>query len=275
MWGEKRLLDKLERRIGWFALRNLTLYIVIGNAVVWIMGYIFIQSDFVLRLVLIPQAVMRGEVWRVITFLLINTFGSSPLPAILELYFLFMIGRNLEASWGSFRITLFYFIGFALTVAVSFIFGFPVAGARYIHLTLFLAFARIAPEMRILLFFIIPVKIKWMAWAAWAFLAFEFITSDSWAHRLLILAPLTAFLLFFWREIITTIRNNRLAFSNRRAFEQKKSEARVLKATFHKCEACGLTEKDSPNMDFQYCSKCVGDHEYCSEHINDHYHQSG
>ena len=268
-----RLLDKLERRIGWFAIRNLTIILVTGNAIVWLFGMVFPDNQFVIRMALVPAAVFKGEVWRIVTFIFLNTFGSSPLSALLELYFLFMVGRNLDASWGSFRFTLFYFIGFALTVITSLATGFPVFdGARYIHLSLFLAFARIAPDMRILLFFIIPIKIKWMAWAVWAFTAYEFIMASSMAARLFILAPVVAYLLFFWHDIFDSIRLNRKAVYSRRDFERKKGEARVIKASFHKCDVCGLTERDAPDMEFRYCSKCKGDHEYCSNHLGDHYH---
>ena len=272
--GDMRILDKLERRIGWFAIKNLTNILVVGNAAIWLMGFIFSGSNFIMYLVLFPSEVLKGEIWRIVSFIFTNSFGSSPISALIELYFLFMIGRNLEMSWGSFRLTVFYFIGFALTVAVSMITGMPVAGARYIHLSLFLAFARLAPEMKILLFFIIPIKIKWLAWAAWAFTAFEFITARSWANRLLILAPIAAFLLFFGSGLIASVKLNRKVFNNRRSFERKKTEGRVIKATFHKCEVCGLTEEGDPDMEFRYCSKCDGDYEYCSHHLDNHYHRS-
>ncbi|MCL2058779.1 MAG: rhomboid family intramembrane serine protease [Oscillospiraceae bacterium] len=270
-----RILDKLERKFGWFAVRNLTVYLVGGNALVWLMGFVFPDNVFVSRLVLAPAEVFKGEVWRIVTFIFLNSFGASILSLILELYFLFIIGRSLESSWGSFRLTLFYFIGFALTVAVSFLTGYPVWGARYIHLSLFLAFASLAPEMRILLFFIIPVKIKWLAWAAWAFLAYSFVVSSGWAGRLFILAPLAAYALFFGPHIVQTVRQNRRSVGSRREFERKKSESRVIRGSFHKCEVCGITELDDPNMDFRYCSKCEGNYEYCSTHLQDHYHRSG
>jgi hypothetical protein len=184
-----------------------------------------------------------------------------------------MIGRNLEYSWGSFRLTLYYFIGFFLTMAISMISGVPVWGARYIHLSLFLAFAQIAPEMRILLFFFIPVKIKWLGWISWALLAYEFVMTASNAGRLLIMAPIAAFILFFGPQILSSIKMSRRAYYRKRKFEVKKGSDNVVKSSFHKCEVCGLTEVDAPSMDFRYCSKCVGNHEFCSEHLHDHTHR--
>jgi len=281
-----RVLDKLERKIGWFAIRNLTIYLVAGNALVWLIGFIFTGNTFVQLLVLYPGNVLRGEIWRALTFIFINSFGSSPLSALLELYFLYIIGRNLDAAWGSFRFTFFYFTGFALTVIVSLVTGFPVAGARYIHLSLFLSFARLAPDMRIYLFFIIPIKIKWLSWAAWAFLAFEFITARFWMSRLLIAAPLVAFALFFGGEIIRSIKyrfkkgfarsagSGTRRYGRREASERRKTGLKVIKSSFHKCEVCGLTEHDDPDMEFRYCSSCEGNYEYCANHLGDHIHRS-
>jgi len=268
-----RWINKLERNIGWFAIKNLTLYIVIGNAIVWLAGFVFTDNVFVSRLALSPDDVLKGEVWRLFTFIFTNSVGSMPFFLFIELYFLYMIGSNLEASWGSFRLTLYYFIGFFFTVAISMLTGYPVWGARYIHLSLFFAFAMLAPDMRILLFFFFPVKIKWLAWFSGAFLAYEFVMAGSWVSRAFILAPMAAFLLFFGRDITEGLRQNRKAVISRREFDRRKNEGKIVKLWFHKCEVCGRTEVDAPKLDFRYCSKCEGDHEYCSDHISDHEHR--
>lgn len=270
-----RILGWIERKFGWFAIKNLTLYIVAGNALVWLAGMLL--QDYVLfeRLALVPKSVFKGEVWRVFTFVLLNSFGGSILTVVLELYFLYMIGSNLEVIWGSFRFTLYYFTGLILTVAVSLIFGIPCFNAKYIHLSLFFAFAQFAPDMQILLFFFIPVKIKWLAWASWAYTAYEFVMAGQWGFRLVILAPLAGFLLFFGPDILKSIRSRRKTFLKQRDYGAKLSKAKVIKAYFHKCEVCGITEKDAPDMDFRYCSKCSGNHEFCMKHLGDHVHHSG
>ena len=272
---QMRLLDRLERRIGNLGIRNLALYIVIGNAAVWLLGFAF-QSNYTLAdlLMLSRAAVLRGEVWRIVTFALLTSFGGSVLTVILELYFIYMIGTNLEYSWGSFKLTFYYFAGLLLTVAVSLVTGIGVRGARYLHLSLFFAFAQLAPEMRIMLFFIIPVKIKWLAWISWAFTALEFIRAEPWQQRLVILAPITVFLFFFWRDILYFIRSKKKSSANRGDFHRKVRAAKIVKTSFHKCEVCGRTELDSPDMDFRYCSKCEGNYEYCSDHLRDHNHRS-
>ncbi|MDR3121507.1 MAG: rhomboid family intramembrane serine protease [Clostridiales bacterium] len=268
-----RLLDMLERKIGWFAVRNLILYVIIGNAAVFLFGFTGIGgAEFAARLMLLPGEVLRGEVWRVVTFVFAESFGSSPIFLLLELYFLYMIGTSLEHAWGSFKMNFYYFCGLAATVAASLLTGAP-GSAGAIHLSLFLAFAQLAPELQILIFFFIPVKIKWLGWAAWAFTAYSFVMAGSWQARLLIAMPLCAFFLFFGGGIVRGLRNNRRAFFNRRDFELKKADAERAKGTFHRCAVCGRTEKDAPELEFRYCSRCEGDYEYCAEHLHAHTHK--
>lgn len=269
-----RFLDKLERRIGWFAIKNLVLYIVIGNAAVWLFSFATRNGALIAQLVLFPQLVFRGEIWRVVTFVFLTSFNYSPISVLFELYFVYMVGSALENNWGRFRLTFYYFCCLVLTVLVSLITGVPVIGAGYINLSIFFVFASLAPDMYIRLFFIIPVKIKWLAWAAAAFTAYQFVMSESWIYRLLVLAPITVYFIFFGPGYISTLLNNRRAYTNKRNFQRKVDASRIIKASFHKCTVCGITELDSPDMEFRYCSDCVGDYEYCMNHLHDHHHRT-
>ena len=270
-----RFLDKLERRFGGFAIKNLALYVIIGNAAVWLVNFAVANVQILTRFALIPVLVFKGEVWRIISFVFLTSFGGSLLSVALELYFIYIVGSNLEYSWGSFRLTIYYFAGLILTVIVSLTTGTFVFSARYIHLSLFFAFAQLVPDMQVRLFFIIPIKIKWLAWLSWAFTALELIRAESWGDRLVILAPIVVFLMFFWNDIIYFIRGKRRSSSNRSGFRRKVREAKLVKASFHKCDVCGITEIEAPSMDFRYCSKCEGNHEFCMNHLNDHIHYSG
>ena len=269
-----RFLDKLERRIGWLAIRNLAILLVVGNAAAWVFGNLVPDSQVPFWLALIPPYVLQGQVWRVVSFVFLNSFRSSIIFIFLELYFLYMIGSNLEANWGSFKFTVYYLSGLLLTAGVALLTGVSLFDARHLHLSLFFAFAQLMPEMRIMLFFIIPVKVKWLAWASWAFTGFEFVTAGSWSYRFIILAPIAIFLAFFWRDILYYIRNRRRASTGRQTFHRKIREAKIVRPSFHKCETCGRTELDSPDIEFRFCSRCEGDYEYCSEHIRDHVHRS-
>lgn len=270
-----RFLDKLERRFGRLGIKNLILYIIIGNLAIWFIGFAIPGLSVTARLVLLPGMVLKGEVWRLFTFVFLTSFGGSLLGVALELYFLYFIGSNLEYAWGSFRLTLFYFAGLILTAVVSIATGTVVWNAEFIHLSLFFAFAMLAPDLQIRIFFIIPVKVKWLAWLSWAFTALQFIGADTWGERLVILAPISIYLLFFWSDILYFIRSKRKSSSNRGGFQRKVREAKLVKASFHKCDVCGITELEAPSMDFRYCSKCAGNHEFCEEHLSDHIHYSG
>ena len=40
----------------------------------------------------------------------------------------------------------------------------------------------------------------------------------------------------------------------------------------HRCAVCGRTEKDDPDLEFRFCSKCEGGLEYCKDHLYTHVH---
>ncbi|MFW6029985.1 MAG: rhomboid family intramembrane serine protease, partial [Halanaerobiales bacterium] len=220
------------------------------------------------RLVLNPYLVMQGEVWRLLTYIFIPpTF--SPIFLIFVLYFYYMIGMNLENTWGSFKFNVYYLIGIIATTVVTF-FTRGTATSFYLNLTLFLAFARLYPNFQILLFFIIPVKIKYLAWLNWAFFLFTILTGPM-SQRITIIVALSNYFIFFGQDIINDIKRKKRVQHNRKRF-YKKSPVSWGDEAIHKCTVCGITEKDDPKMEFRYCSKCNGAYEYCSKHLNDHEH---
>jgi membrane associated rhomboid family serine protease len=262
------LLDKLERTFGRLAIQNLTLYLVIGQ-VAFVLASMMQLVDPV-RLVLWPIDVLEGEWWRLITFMFV-----VPVPApnslfgfvflVFGWYLFYLMGNALEAHWGAFRYNVFLFTSYALTVALSFITpGAPVSNA-FILGSVFIAFAYLNPDFELTLFFILPVKIKWLALISIAFGAYEFIVSGL-PTRLQIGAAVVAFLLFFGRDILMGVR-----YRQRKAARQA---ARVAQEDTprHVCYVCGKTDKTHPQLDFRYCSKCDGDQCYCPEHIQNHAH---
>lgn len=84
----------------------------------------------------------------------------------------------LEREWGTAKFNVFYGLGILLNVVVGFLLYavtaplYPshllplltTASMTYVNLSLFFAFATLYPNMQVLLFFIIPIKIKWLAW---------------------------------------------------------------------------------------------------------------
>jgi membrane associated rhomboid family serine protease len=163
-------LDRLERKFGRYAVKNLMTYIVVLNALAFMLMYVDPSGNYIGKIVLDPELVLKGQVWRLVTYIFIPP-ATSFLWIIFALYFYYIVGSALENEWGSFRFNIYYLIGMAVTTAASFITGAP-ATASYLNLSLFLAFARIHPDYQLLLFFILPVKVKYLGWLNLAFLAY-------------------------------------------------------------------------------------------------------
>ena len=165
-------LDKLEKRYRRFGIRGLMKYIKGLNAIVFFM--IRVEPSFLYTLALIPEYVMRGEVWRLVTYLFIPP-ATSVFFIIFVLYFYYMIGTSLEQEWGTFKFNVYYLIGMIGTTAAVFITG-GIATAVYLNLSLFLAFAYIFPNFQILLFFFFPIKVKYLGYLNAAFIIYSILT---------------------------------------------------------------------------------------------------
>ena len=257
-------LDKLERKLGHVGIKGLMNYIVGLNLGVFLLVKIGF-TNITDMLVLIPSLVLKGEVWRLITYLFIPpTF--SPLWLLFTLYFYYMIGSTLEHEWGTFKFNIYYLIGTIGVTLVSFITG-AAAVPLFLNLSLILAFAYIYPNFQILLFFILPVKIKYLAWLYMAYLVYGLLGSPLYGI-LIIVASMLNFVVFFGKDIFIRLRTGRQTYYRRKSYNAKLTKD----FTIHKCEVCQKTEKDDKDMEFRYCVKCEGDHEYCMEHLNSHEH---
>jgi|CZCA01.1.fsa_nt_gi membrane associated rhomboid family serine protease len=257
-------LDKLEKKIGRYCIKNLMLYITTLNGVVFVLSYLAPELDLVSRMILVPSLVMQGEVWRLITFLFVP-MPFSPLWILLTLYFYYMIGTSLEHEWGSFRFNLYYLIGILGTIAGAFLGGSGTSG--FLNLSLIFAFAYLYPNYQIMLFFFIPVKIKYLAilYAGSLVLMFSF---SPLAGLVTILGSAVNFILFFWKDIYYRLRFNRRAYISQQEFKAKIPKIHVM----HRCTICGKTDVEDRHMDFRYCVECDGDYEYCMDHLYDHEH---
>ena len=262
-----RFLRQIERKLEKYAIHNLMIYIVAGNIIVFMADFIF--ADFTLSnlLLLSPGRILRGEVWRLISFIFVPT-SHSLLSVAITLYLYYIIGTSLENHWGSFRMNLYYFLGVVASVAASFITGFAV-GAQSINLSLFLAFATLAPNMQLMLFFILPVKVKWLGWIAWVWIAYNFVSVPGIAAKILVLVPTVSYFVFFGSSIVKGFHRTGKSRIRKAKFDVIRPSS---KEYFHKCAVCGKTERDDSHLEFRYCSKCNGDYEYCSEHLKNHVH---
>jgi ribosomal protein L37AE/L43A len=259
-------LDKLERTFGRYAIPHLALYIVIGQAFVLLAA--MLQLIDLGYFYLVPSLVAHGQWWRLVTFVFYlapptGTFG--PIFVAFALYMFYMMSGSLEGYWGAFRYNLFLFIGYLLTVGAAFLTpGSPVTNL-FLGASVFLAFAYLNPDFEFLLFFILPVKVKWLALFAWVGYGVSFFLG-GWPARLQILASVGNFLVFFSADMVRSLRHGRRVAVRRAREVVETDEAR------HRCHVCGKTDLTNPELDFRYCSKCDGDQCYCPEHIQNHAH---
>ena len=200
--------DKLERRFGNLYIPNLMIGVVLVQGAVWLlqrlMHAVWITQFFSLQ----SAAVLHGQVWRLFTFIFLPGSYSNPIFLFLSLYFYYVIGQTLENQWGGFRFNLYYLIGMVGAWACSLLVG--AWGNGGLLLSLFLAFAWLYPNMQVLLFYIIPIKVKWLGIAAGVMWAWDVLTYPG-IYRLCPIFELAGFLLFFgpdvWRAICSWFNN--------------------------------------------------------------------
>ncbi len=255
-------LNKFERKLGRFAIRNLTLYLVVGQGAALLLN--LAAPGFAGAMQLVPAEVMSGQWWRLLSFALTPPFGN-PIFAAFTLYMLYFMGGALEAHWGTFRYNLYVLIGYLLTIAAAFLFPYSAASNGFITGSIFLAFAYLFPDYQIYLFFVLAVRIKWLALLTWLYYGYELLMG-GWPARLLILASVANFLVFFGADIVHKIR-----YGHRRIKLQSSAIANRDKP-LHVCAVCGITDKTHRTMDFRYCTKCEPPLAYCTEHLRNHEH---
>lgn len=224
-----KFLDKLDRKYGKFAIRNLMTYIAIGNLAVFLLSFMYPSLPGYLSL--IPSLVLKGQVWRLITYIFIPP-DSSILFILFAVYFYYMIGNTLEHEWGSFRLNAYYLTGMLATTIAAFITG----GTYGVHLnlSLFLAFAYLYPNHEILLFFVLPVKIKYLAWLNLAFIGFS-VLFYAWPYKIAAIVSLTNYLLFFGDDMMKGMKMRRTSYYNRKNYFKQIEEGRKAnERNFHK-----------------------------------------
>lgn len=265
----------MERRFGRFAIHGLMRYIC-GLYIIGLLVQIVNPDIYTYYLSLNPAMILRGQVWRLVTFL-IQPPNTSLLFFIFTLYLYYMLGQTLESVWGAFRFNIYYFAGVIFTIIGSFI-AYFVTGqvylmdTYYINMSLFLAFAFIYPDMQLLLMFLIPIKIKWLAYLDIAFFAYSFFIGNL-GTKISIAMSLLNFAIFFFAFMRKRIPSP-AQMKRRNAYRQamKKPAPGRGGISKHRCAVCGRTSESDPDLDFRFCSKCNGNYEYCQDHLFTHTH---
>ena len=269
-----------------FGVPNLMRYIVAGNVVVFFLLRLtgFAALDY---LAFHWGRVLHGELWRLVTFIFVPD-TANPFNLILSLYFMYFIGSMLEREWGTPKFNLYYISGAVLTMLTGVIGyyafgGGAILGTYYVGMSMFLAFAALFPDAQIMLMYILPIKAKWLAIADLVLFAVDilrYLLAGDFLHALLPVVALLNVLVFFWCEIVDLLDRQR-AFTRHRnshqtiqfqsaARRQKKKESQ--RGYRYKCEVCGRTDTEWPDLEFRYCSKCEGYHCFCQDHIFTHEH---
>lgn len=280
----KKLIDQIDRFCilhPRFGIPRLMMIIVIGTLAVWLFSGMDTTRQFLGMLTFSPEMVFRhGQIWRIITFIFIPE--SSGIWLVFWLYLYYFIGNSLEDTWGSGKFTIYYFSGIILTILYSTIIwlitGVSVSmTARYINLSMYFAFATLYPDTYFYIFWFIPVKVKWLA----IFSAVLFglgIVFQPFPTNLLPLMAILNYFVFCGQWLWDLVGQGRIQRQKNVVDFQKESRRikRELKDKPYtrKCEVCGRTDADHPDLEFRFCSRCAGYHCYCIDHINDHVHHT-
>lgn len=291
----------MEQKFGKYAISGLMRYVVLVSIIGCVIG-LATPGFYEMYLSLNVYAVLHGQVWRIVTFLFYPYVSMSSGGALINmlffaimLYVYYWIGNVLEQVWGTFRFNAFYFTGILLMLIVTFGYyfvlchvngqalapqiGFGLANQidlSDLNLSMFLAFAFLSPDTVFRLYFLIPIKAKWLGYIYIVMNVVEIVqyvqTGDyrGYMRMLLIVSALLNFAVFYAIA--------RRPYAGMRVKQAKKRRV-IYKNTAapagqprHKCAICGRTEIDSPQLEFRYCSKCEGNYEYCSDHLFTHEH---
>ena len=289
-------LNKMERKFGKYAISNLSLYLILG----YVLGYVIqlinpvIMDFFTLN----PYLILHGQIWRLVTWIIIPPSSNPDLLTIIMLFFYYSIGTNLERTWGTFYYNVYLFMGMIFTILGSFlIMGIsyvPLFGLSqtmdfygttqyfiyvsrnfstyFVNMSIFLGFAATFPEVQVLLMFIIPIKVKWMGIAYVILLLVQFLQNGI-IGKIVIGASLLNVVIFF----LMTRSNLRMRMSPRQVkrrhdYYREVKRAKPMSVAKHKCAVCGKNSEDNPDTEFRFCSKCNGNYEYCQDHLFTHTH---
>jgi len=263
-----KFLDKLEKHLGFLAIPNVVMTLIIAQLIAYaamLTGRVEFET-----LLLVPNYVFAGEWWRLVSFVITPPYvPTSPFQAIFLAFFwyiLWMMGQSLEAQWGTFRLNIFLLTCILFAVAGAFLgqlispASTIVVAPRFLYYSLFLAFATLNPNIQFLVMFVIPMKVKWMAWIIVAFGCIGVLSMPTMGHRIAFVAPYLCYLLFF-KDVLRQSLESR---QRRTKFETARKQS--ADDALHICAKCGASDKTHPNRDFRYksvdgdmvcvCEKC-------------------
>lgn len=296
--------NKLERKYGRYAIPNLSLVIIAA----YVLGYILeiVAEGAMSYLYLDPYLILHGQVWRLISWVLVPP-SSLGIFTFINLFFFYYLGKTLESLWGDFRYNL-YIIGgiFFVIVGCFLIYFFGIntgllgagvlgnqyfslcisyfVGTYYINISVIMAFAMTIPDMQIRFMFFIPMRMKWLAYIEGAFLLLDFIAYQksfpypSIPRCVMVVSMLNFFVFYFFSKnsgMSSKRKGKGISFGKKKShegFSVVRPGEKPSSISRHKCAICGKTEITDSNLMFRFCSKCNGNYEYCEDHLYTHEH---
>jgi hypothetical protein len=252
-------LDKLERKFGSWAIPNIAAYLVGGQVVIWLLSWGFREFDgsnaMLERMLFDPEKVLQGDVLRIFAFPLIPPL-SGGIFLFFVWYIFYMMAGALESQWGAFRLNAYLLVGAVLGMVAGLLLpGIAIDNSIWGQ-TIFLAFAYLFPDFELRLFFILPVKVRWLGWIAWAMLALMFVAAP-WQFKIFVAASVANFFIFFGKDILFK------AKSKKRLSYLKSEKVKQMAEPFHICSQCGATDKSHSERLFRYrsdaciCDRCL------------------
>ncbi len=267
-----RAVDRFLYRHPNFGIPGLARYIAIGSGAAWVIG--LINSVLYSYLAFNAAAVLHGQIWRLVSFMLVPY--DTSLIGVISIFFYYWIGNTLEQYWGSGKFTVYVLVNMLLTIVLGFalhFLGYSISmTATYIYLAMFFAFAVYFPDVQVLFMMIIPIKMKYLAYLDAVLFALAVIRNPFPINLVPVFAVL-GFLLFCGGELFGRLpkRASAQTVNFRRESERIRREQRDA-LYHHKCSVCGRTDTEYPDLQFRYCSRCAGYHCFCEDHINNHIH---
>lgn len=282
---EELLLKRINHAVDRFCalhpelgIPNLIRYVLAANVALYLLE-LFGNGTIAGFLALNPYAILHGQFWRMITFALLP--DSSGIWLIFFCLFYNWIGTILEQAWGSTKFTVYYISGVLLTAVGAILaylidgYNYAIYGATYVNTAMFIAFAAMNPNAMVRVYFIIPVKIKWLAWLEGGLYLVQVISNALAGLWGIALMPVIAMLnlLIFLSPAAQQAASRATARRHAKSYQHRtKAQTAPPKGYYHRCSVCGKTDTDYPDLQFRYCSKCSGYHCYCSEHLFSHIH---
>lgn len=251
------MLKQLERKLGRFAIPHLTWILLIGQVFFYLMA--LGNPELIDKMELVADRVREGQWIRLITFLIIPPM-QHPVFFFFTMYFFYIMGTALENQWGEFRYNLYIFIGYLSTVLIAFVFPTIAATNIFIMTSIFLAFAYLFPDFEILLFFIIPVKVKYLGILIGLILIGLFLMG-AMVLKAYISISLLNFVLFFSADI------SRRTMGRNRRIAHKIAAIKEAQAPFHTCSVCKRTDKSDPQLHFRYLPGNGDPVCFCEDHL--------